>query len=152
MPSQNLQKCADLVPYSKPFPLPHRKPPSAIRRVFDNSQLIERFEKWLLICGKSENTRINYAAAVRQFGQFFDKPLTAASTEDIRAFIANLYAKRMAPSHGDHCVNRHCPSLCTSAKKTIAFNIAHPNTDQQKSYYLASSPNLISAKAMDRID
>jgi hypothetical protein len=37
--------------------------PLPIRRVFDNSQLIERFAKWPLICGKSQSTQINYEDA-----------------------------------------------------------------------------------------
>ena len=83
----------------KALPLPSPKGASgAIRRIFNNEQLIERFEKWLLICGKSRNTRINYALGVRQFGRFLDKPLTAATKDDVKAFIATLYAKRMAPS------------------------------------------------------
>jgi site-specific recombinase XerD len=69
----------------------------AIRRVFDNSQIIERFEKWLLICGKAENTRKTYAVAARQFAKFLvDKPLTAATKNDVRAFIGDLYAKGFA--------------------------------------------------------
>jgi site-specific recombinase XerD len=78
-----------------PAPLPASK---GIRRVFNNDQLIERFEKWLLICGKSQNTRINYTTSVRQFGEFFDKPLTAATKEDVKAFIATLYGKGKAPA------------------------------------------------------
>lgn len=73
---------------------PHRE----IRRIFNNDQLIERFEKWLLICGKSRHTRINYTLSVRQFGRFLDKPLTGATKEDVRAFIASLYARGLAPS------------------------------------------------------
>jgi site-specific recombinase XerD len=77
---------------------PPRTPGSyAARRVFDNSQIIERFDKWLLICGKSANTRVNYAVAVKRFAKFLlDKPLTAATKEDVRAFVGHLYAKGLA--------------------------------------------------------
>jgi site-specific recombinase XerD len=78
-------------------PLPKAREGRAIRRVFDNSQIIERFEKWLLICGKSENTRITYRNAARQFAKYLvDKPLTAATPEDVRGFIGNLYARGLA--------------------------------------------------------
>lgn len=80
---------------SKPTPTVSK--PGQIRRVFDNSQIIERFGKWLLVCGKAENTRINYTLAVRQFAKFLvDKPLTAATKEDVRDFIGHLYAKGLA--------------------------------------------------------
>jgi integrase/recombinase XerC len=69
----------------------------AIRRIFNNDQLIERFEKWLLVCGKAENTRVNYRGAARQFAKFLvDKPLTAATKEDVRAFVGSLYTKGLA--------------------------------------------------------
>jgi integrase/recombinase XerD len=77
---------------------PSKQPGSnAIRRVFDNSQIIERFGKWLLICGKAANTRTAYTFAAKQFAKFLmDKPLTAATKDDVRAFIGNLYAKGFA--------------------------------------------------------
>jgi integrase/recombinase XerC len=81
------------------LPIPTPKPkPGAIRRIFNNDQLIERFANWLLVCGKSNLTRINYALAARQFGRFLNKPLTAASKEDVKAFIAIMYAKGLAPA------------------------------------------------------
>src|SRR5215467_6339356 len=82
---------------AKPGPLTARAD-LRIRRIFDNLQLIERFGKWLLICGKSENTRKAYAEAVRQFATFISKPLATATKEDVRAFIGNLYAKALAPT------------------------------------------------------
>jgi len=76
---------------------PRKQGSSAIRRVFDNSQIIERFGKWLLVIGKAENTRINYMLSARQFAKFLiDKPLTAATKEDVRDFIGSLYAKGLA--------------------------------------------------------
>jgi site-specific recombinase XerD len=77
------------------------KPPGtyAVRRIFNNCQIIERFEKWLLVCGKAENTRLSYTLAAKQFAKFLiDKPLTAATKEDVRAFIASLYARGLAPA------------------------------------------------------
>jgi site-specific recombinase XerD len=69
----------------------------AIRRIFNNDQLIERFGRWLLACGKAEHTRINYIAAVRQFAKFLvDKPLTAATKDDVRDFVGSLYTKGLA--------------------------------------------------------
>jgi integrase/recombinase XerD len=69
----------------------------AIRRVFDNSQIIERFDKWLLICGKAANTRRHYTDSAKQFAKFLlDKPLTAATKEDVRAFVGHLYTKNLA--------------------------------------------------------
>lgn len=78
---------------------PRRKQSYAVRRVFDNNQLIERFGKWLLAIGKSENTRINYLNSARQFAKFLvDKPLTAATRDDVRAFVAVLHARGLAPT------------------------------------------------------
>src|SRR6266849_6164100 len=79
---------------------PPKRPGSyAVRRVFDNSQLIEKFDKWLLICGKAANTRANYTLAAKQFAKFLvNKPLTAATKDDVRDFIGSLYAKGMAAS------------------------------------------------------
>jgi site-specific recombinase XerD len=77
--------------------LPKKRDGYAIRRVFDNSEIIKRFDKWLLICGKAANTRIAYTGAARQFAKFLvDKPLTAATKEDVRAFVGHLYAKGLA--------------------------------------------------------
>lgn len=92
---------AKLLAYSQIRALPVLAPEAttgAMRRIYSNEQLIERFGKWLLICGKSKNTRINYELGVKQFGRFLDKPLTGATKEDVKAFIAMLYAKRMAPA------------------------------------------------------
>src|SRR6267378_7318817 len=91
---------AKLLAYQQIKALPVLAPkrtPGAMRRVFDNSQIIERFEKWLLVCGKAESTRVNYGGAARQFAKFLiDKPLTAATKEDVRAFIGSLYSKGQA--------------------------------------------------------
>jgi hypothetical protein len=70
----------------------------AIRRIFNNDQLIERFGRWLLAYGKAEHRRINYIAAVRQFAKFLvDKPLTAA-TKDVQRGPAALQRRRQRVS------------------------------------------------------
>src|SRR5438552_3575061 len=71
----------------------------ACRRVFNSDQLIERFDKWLLICGRSANTRVTYRFAAKQFAQFLtDKPITAATKEDVRGFLGTLYFRELAAS------------------------------------------------------
>ncbi len=82
----------------KALPLPSQKGSKrAIRRIFDNSQIIERFAKWLLVCGKAKNTRDSYTLAAKQFAKFLlDKPLTAATKGDVRAFVMHLYMKKFA--------------------------------------------------------
>ena len=83
---------------NKALPRPSTASERSIRRIFNNEQIIERYDKWLLICGKALNTRKNYTLDARQFAQFLmDKPLTAATKEDVRAFIAEMYAKGMMP-------------------------------------------------------
>lgn len=78
---------------------PKKQASYAVRRIFDNSQIIEKFDKWLMICGKAKNTRDNYTLAAKQLGKFLlDKPLTAITKEDVRAFIGNLYLKGLAAS------------------------------------------------------
>ena len=91
---------ASLILYQKNKALPKAPPTGtrAIRRIFDNSQLIERFDKWLLVCGKAANTRCAYILTVKQFAKFIEKPLTAATKEDVRGFIGTLYAQNLAPS------------------------------------------------------
>lgn len=82
----------------KALPLPPPKGTTgAIRRVFDNSQIIEKFDKWLMICGKAQNTRGNYTLAAKQFAKFLlDKPLTATTKDDVSAFVMHLYMKKFA--------------------------------------------------------
>jgi integrase/recombinase XerC len=73
-------------------------PAQKVIRVFDNSQLIERFEKWMLIVGYRENTRINYVFAATLFAKFIvGKPLTAATKGDVRSFVGYLYERELAP-------------------------------------------------------
>ncbi len=69
----------------------------AIRRIYNNDQLIERFGRWLLACGKAENTRVNYCITARQFAKFLvNKPLTAATKEDVRDFIGSFCTRGLA--------------------------------------------------------
>src|SRR5215469_13662219 len=71
----------------------------APRRLFSNDQLISRFDKWLQVIGKSSNTRLAYGGTVKQFAAFLvDKPLTAATTPDVRAFIASLFDRNFKSS------------------------------------------------------
>jgi integrase/recombinase XerD len=77
--------------------------PKSIRRIFNNDQLIERFGRWLQVCGKAENTRVNYVLAAKQFSKFLvNKPLTAATKEDVRAWIFSLYTKPLAATTMQH--------------------------------------------------
>ena len=87
-----------LVNVSKKRALGKPNPESkAIRRIFNNDQLIERFDKWLLICGKAANTRLSYVLAAKRFAKFLvNKPLTAATKEDVRDFVGSLYVKGLA--------------------------------------------------------
>jgi site-specific recombinase XerD len=89
-----------LVNLSKNRALPRLADPEskAIRRIFNNDQLIERFDKWLLICGKAANTRLSYVLSAKRFAKFIEKPLTAATKEDVRAFMGSLYVKGLAAS------------------------------------------------------
>src|SRR6266478_5546511 len=87
-----------LVNLSKNRALPGLPNPKskAIRRIFNNDQLIDRFGRWLLVCGKAENTRVNYVFTAKQFAKFIEKPLTAATKQDVRDFLGSLYAKNLA--------------------------------------------------------
>ena len=59
------------------------------KRVFSNAQLIERFDKWLLVCGFSPNTRTGYVRTVRNFATHLDERfLIFATAVDIRGFLA----------------------------------------------------------------
>jgi len=74
------------------------RPTGAIRRVFDNSQLIERFGKWLLICGRAENTRVNYESHVEQFSEFLKgQSLTSVTRMDIQNWLAHLCTRNLKP-------------------------------------------------------
>jgi len=71
----------------------------AIRRFFNNDALIERFDKWLQVCGKTVNTREVYVLAARQFAKSLsDKPVTAATKADVSAFLATLHSNGLSPS------------------------------------------------------
>jgi integrase/recombinase XerD len=69
----------------------------ACRRVFDNSQLIERFEKWLLLCSMSENTRLSYLHTAKKFGEFLiDRPLTSVTRNDVLAYLGLLLTRNLS--------------------------------------------------------
>jgi len=52
---------------------PKERNSRAIRRIFNNEQIIERFDKWLLVCGKAANTRASYTLAAQQLFNGGDK-------------------------------------------------------------------------------
>jgi site-specific recombinase XerD len=68
---------------------------SSLRRIFNNNQLIERYDRWLQVIGKRPNTRQAYCLAVKQFAQVLDKPLLAADKHDVRAFLSHLMTRNM---------------------------------------------------------
>jgi integrase/recombinase XerC len=73
-------------------------PPQKVIRVFDNRQLIERFEKWMLVVGYRANTRIRYIFSARSFAKFLvGKPITLATKADVREFVRWLYEKELVP-------------------------------------------------------
>jgi site-specific recombinase XerD len=68
-----------------------------IIRVFDSSQLIAKFDEFLLITGKSVNTRLHYCFAARSFARFMvGRPITSAAKEDVRSFVGHLYERNLA--------------------------------------------------------
>jgi site-specific recombinase XerD len=91
-----------------PHSLLHRAAPSValvptsnprIRRIFNNDQIIEKFDNWLLLCGKSKNTRDSYRLAAKQLAKFIiNKPLIDITKEDVRAFLGSLYSNGFAAS------------------------------------------------------
>lgn len=74
----------------------------ACKRIFDNSQLVELFEKWLLVLGYAEPTRQSYIFTAKQFGKFLERPLTHATKEDVRNYISLLFARNLAPGTLSH--------------------------------------------------
>lgn len=117
------------------------KPNFACRRIFNNDQIIERFDKWLLICGKAANTRIAYTFTARQFAKFLDKPLTAATKEDVRAFLFELYTKgwRRRPFNRDWTP---CACYLTvfswAARYALLFRVFSPDASCQSDCRLQS--------------
>lgn len=79
------------------LPAPPPTQPNAVRRLFDNTQLIERFDKWLQITGKRPNTRVGYGFTVKQFSKrLMDKSLAAATKQDMLDYIGYLYNKGLS--------------------------------------------------------
>ena len=84
------------LPVSTPRPNSERP---ACRRIFFNAQLLERFDQWLQICGKSPHTRSNYIEAGKQFAKYLaDKSFAAVTTADIRGFLGQLYSRNLQSS------------------------------------------------------
>jgi site-specific recombinase XerD len=76
-------------PTLAPYKPPVQKAP---RRLFDNAQLISRFDTWLQVTGKAENTRISYIFIVKRFAAFLnDKPLNTVQAHDVRALLGQLH-------------------------------------------------------------
>ena len=67
-------------------------------RVFSNSQLVERFEVWLLGgCHRAVETRKKYTATVRSFSNFLEgRALNLVTPTDVRAFLARLLDRKLA--------------------------------------------------------
>src|ERR1700738_1675902 len=78
-------------------------PGYACRRIFDNSQLIERFEKWLVALGFSVNTRTSYVFTAKEFGKFLvDRPIPSVTKDDVRGYFWHLYARNLAAGTLSH--------------------------------------------------
>jgi site-specific recombinase XerD len=124
--------------------------PKSIRRIFNNEQLIERFGRWLLVCGKAENTRINYVLAAKQFAKFLvNKPLTAATKEDVRAWIFSLYTKPLAATTMQHrldCIRAlfDCLQLGSQVRTSVPRFVLRRKLPQRL-------PHAISEEEMERL-
>lgn len=69
------------------------------QRLFENGQLIARFGQWLEVIGRRPNTRKAYVLTVAQFATFLQgKTLTSVETQDVRAFLANLFDRELSSS------------------------------------------------------
>jgi site-specific recombinase XerD len=83
-------------PNAQPFSL--AAPQCAlVRRIFDHSQTIERFDRYLQAVNVSPHTRTAYTFTARKFGEFLgSKSFAAVGKTDVRAFIATLYDRQLA--------------------------------------------------------
>ena len=69
------------------------------KRIFTNTQLIERFDSWLQVTGKRPLTRRNYVDAAKQFDRYLGgKSFTSATTADVRGYLGQLYERKFAGS------------------------------------------------------
>ena len=87
------------VPVTLAIP-PTPRPRSPVRScVRANRALAEKFDAWLTAVNYSASTRKEYLAIVEQFTRFIrTKRLTDVWRQDIRAFLAHLAERGLAPS------------------------------------------------------
>jgi hypothetical protein len=98
---------------------------SQIRRIFNNDQIIEKFDNWLLICGKSKNTRDSYVLAVKQLGKFIiNKPLTAITKEDVLAFLGNRTESLYGQQPSKNLLGDQWPLPMKKLRSLLQKNIA----------------------------
>jgi site-specific recombinase XerD len=61
------------------------------RRIFSNTQLVERFSTWLQACGRARSTIDGYARTIRKFATYLNgRCLRSAGRDDVHAFLAAL--------------------------------------------------------------
>jgi integrase/recombinase XerC len=71
----------------------------SIRRIFDNSQIIEKFDKYLAVIKYSPHTRSRYGTWVKQFNAFLgDKNFAAVKSLEVRVFLQTLYDRKLEKS------------------------------------------------------
>lgn len=69
------------------------------RQVFTNAQIIERFDAWLEVIGRSANTRGAYVWTAKRFGKYLaDKLFASVTTADVRGFLGELYSRNLQSS------------------------------------------------------
>src|SRR6266404_3119468 len=84
-------------PNAQPFSLAAPKR-ALVRRIFDHAQTVERFGRYLEAMNFSPHTRTKYVFVARKFGEFLgSKSFAAVDKTDVRAYIATLYERQLAP-------------------------------------------------------
>lgn len=78
-------------------PLAVAEKPSKLKRIFDNSQLVERFDRWLEVRNVSYSTRRNYGKAVREFAEQLDHSLLSARVDELRFWFSVLLSRGNSP-------------------------------------------------------
>jgi len=79
--------------------------PRTCKPVFYKSQLLDRFERWLLVCGYSVETRRTYLGTIRAFAKFLqERFLTLVTPGDIREFLAGRLDRGIGRSTIQHDV------------------------------------------------
>lgn len=71
--------------------------PGKLKRVFDNSQLVERFDRWLEVRNVSFSTRRNYGKAVREFAEQLDHSLLTTRVDELRFWFSTLLSRGNSP-------------------------------------------------------